>query len=44
MEDIITTINNIVWSNALVVLCFISGDLFLALERDFHKLEILKKW
>ncbi len=43
MEDIITTINNIVWSNALVVLCFISGFI-LALERDFHKLEILKKW
>ena len=42
MEDIITTINNIGWSNALVVLCFISG--ILSLERDFHKLEILKKW
>ncbi len=44
MEDIITTINNIVWSNALVVLCFYFRGFILALERDFHKLEILKKW
>ena len=38
---IITTINNIVWSNALVVLCFISGIYFVEIRTNNDK--VVKK-
>ena len=42
MEDIITTINNIVWSNALVVLCFISG-IYFSFRTRFSQIRNIKE-